>query len=325
MQNLNVDRQRLARLVRRQDGVVSLADLASVGVSKATTSRRVRDSEWQRLVPGVFLASHGQPTFEQKIVAASKWSINHRAVFHLDTAAFLHRLIKSPPRTVQLLVPFNSSLRTRSPYVQVTRTRLPIRSFSNPPRTSLVQTVADMIQAAPTEAKALEIMISAIRRRLRIDQFKAEVARRHFLRHRSFVGQLLELPREGIESHLELRYVKDVELAHGLPRSVRQRDEMIRGLWIRSDRWYRDFKVRCELDGELAHPGRASDADVMRDNDVRGLLDETTLRYRWPQVTNMPCTVAAQVAQVLHDRGWAQAPQRCSPECPIDVDLALGR
>lgn len=320
-----MDRQRLARLVRRQNGVVSLAELAAVGVSKATAYRRVGDGEWRRLLPGIFLASHGQPTFEQKVGAASQWSANHRAVFHLETAAFLHRLIKSPPRAVQLLVPFDSSLRTRSPYVQITRTRLPIRSFSNPPRTPLAQTVADMIHAAPTEAEALEIMISAIRRRLRIEQLRSEVARRHFFRHRSFVGQLLELPREGIESHLELRYVKDVERAHGLPRSAGQRNEMIRGQWIRSDRWYRDYKVRCELDGELAHPGRASDADVMRDNEVRVLLDETTLRYRWPQVTNMPCTVAAQVAQVLHDRGWTGTPQRCSANCTLDVDLALGR
>src|SRR5660397_296717 len=57
--------------------------------------------------------------------------------------------------------------------------------------------------------------------------------------------------------------------------------ERVRGYWIRSDCWYEGYGLRVELDGELAHPGRATHRDVLRDNDVLLMTGDLTLRYRW--------------------------------------------
>ena len=80
--------------------------------------------------------------------------------------------------------------------------------------------------------------------------------------------------------------------------------------------------VRAELDGELAHPGRATADDLIRDNDVRLALDEITLRYRWPHVWDTPCLVAGQVAAALQKRGWQKDLMPCSPGCVAPAVLA---
>jgi hypothetical protein len=41
------------------------------------------------------------------------------------------------------------------------------------------------------------------------------------------------------------------------------------------------------------------------------------LRYGHRHLTQSPCLVAVQVADVLRLRGWRGAARRCSPGCPI--------
>ena len=98
-----------------------------------------------------------------------------------------------------------------------------------PARTSLEQTVVDLVDAAASETQVLDILIKAIQLRMKPGRLLAEVERRNRVRHRGFVLRVLEVTDEGVESHLELEYRKRVEHAHGLPRSVRQKWERIRG------------------------------------------------------------------------------------------------
>ena len=113
---------------------------------------------------------------------------------------------------------------------------------------------------------------------------------------------------KGVESPLELRYLRDVERAHGLPEGQRQRYRG--GLRHRTDVSYDEFAVLVELDGRLGHEGAGRFRDMRRDNDfaLRALL---TLRYGWPDVVDRPCEVAFQVATVLADRGWTGLFGRC--------------
>ena len=90
-----------------------------------------------------------------------------------------------------------------------------------PARTSLEQTVVDLVDAAASETQVLDILIKAIQLRMKPGRLLAEVERRNRLRHRGFVLRVLEVTDEGVESHLELEYRKRVEHAHGLPRSVK--------------------------------------------------------------------------------------------------------
>ncbi len=218
------------------------------------------------------------------------------------------------PPVLEVSAPLAAGLRSTS-RCTVHRTRVPLCPVGAPPRTSLEQTVVDLIDDAPTESHVLQILMKAIQARMSLPRFLAQLAANRRVRHRGFVLRVTAIAEEGVESHLELEYRRRAERAHGLPRSVRQKWERIRGRWIRSDNWYPGFGVRVELDGELAHPGRATAQDLVRDNDVRLKLDEITLRYRWRHVWDSPCLVAGQVAAALRKRGWPDVPQPCSSGC----------
>ncbi|MBK7821862.1 MAG: type IV toxin-antitoxin system AbiEi family antitoxin domain-containing protein [Tessaracoccus sp.] len=314
-----MDRQALAALARDNRGVATRAELDSVGISAGAIADRVKSGEWQRAFRGVYLLTSGVASVEQRLLSVQKWAGNV-AVFSHHTAAFLHGLRPDLPAVVEVSVPPTVGLRSTE-RCRVWRPRTPITRVGSPPRTSLEQTAVDLLDGAASESAVLEILTTAFQRGMVPARFLKELARHGRVRHRGFAVQVTELTEEGVESRLEAGYRKRVEQAHGLQRSVRQKWERIRGRWIRSDCWYPEFGVRTELDGELAHPGRASDDDVVRDNDVRLALNEITVRYRWTHVWNAPCLAAGQVTVAPWGGGWPETPTRCSLQCQV-LDIA---
>jgi very-short-patch-repair endonuclease len=111
---------------------------------------------------------------------------------------------------------------------------------------------------------------------------------------------------------LELRYLRDVERAHGLPTADRQVRMDGAGHRSYDDVRYRAFLVAIELDGDRYHPDRRR--DTARDN-TRAAAGLTVLRYDWVAVTTRPCSVAREVAHALAARGWTGAPRRCGRDC----------
>ena len=124
---------------------------------------------------------------------------------------------------------------------------------------------------------------------------------------------------EGAESVLELRYLNDVERAHGLPTGTRQHRSS--GNDVR-DVLYEEYATIVELDGGV-HALRQL-RDMQRDN--RALVEGTvSLRFGWHDVTDRSCQVAWQVAAILVSRGWLGQPSRC-PRCEraTGADLRFG-
>jgi very-short-patch-repair endonuclease len=112
---------------------------------------------------------------------------------------------------------------------------------------------------------------------------------------------------------LELRYLRDVERPHRLPAGRRQRG--VAGTW--QDVWYEEFTTVVELDGRLGHAeAQGGWRDMARDN-AAAVRSEVTLRYGWADVTTRPCEVAAQVAEVLRNRGWPRTPRKCGDSCRL--------
>ena len=320
-----MDRTQLAAFIRKQEAVATGAELSAPGMGPAMVARRVAAGEWQRPLRGVYLLQPNPPDFAQRLAAVQKWA-GGRAVFSHSTAGYLHGLVAHPPVVVEILLPHEVRL-AGSARCKVRRTRRPIEARGAPPRTSIEDTVLDLINCANSESEVLELLVRGTQRRMRLDVFLERLKGRGRLRHRKFVLRVLAITSEGVESPLEYRYHRDVESPHGLPQARRQKWELVRGRWIRTDVWYEGYGVRTELDGQLAHPGRATDDDVMRDNDVRVALDEITLRYRWRHVHDEPCLVAAQVAAALVLRGWRGQVRRCSPACraPEQAVAAVAR
>jgi very-short-patch-repair endonuclease len=69
-----------------------------------------------------------------------------------------------------------------------------------------------------------------------------------------------------------------------------------------------------ELDGRTVHRPEDRWADVRRDNFFAS-VGIVTLRYGRADVTEHPCRIAAEVGQVLGERGWTGTVSRCGPAC----------
>ncbi len=115
---------------------------------------------------------------------------------------------------------------------------------------------------------------------------------------------------DGAHSPAEIRYVRDVERAHGLPRAARQVPGRVGPARIH-DNVYDDFATVVEVDGRLGHE-RWSDRvrDGRRDRSA-GREGRFTTRVFWPDVAMSPCDTAADIAAILRVRGWTGQPRHC--------------
>jgi hypothetical protein len=241
----------------------------------------------------------------------------HPVLSHL-TAAELHGLTDSQAEAIFVTVP--ATRRIAAPEIivrtssRIAEARQPNRE---PPRTSVEETVLDLAQLAWTFDDACGWLTQACGRRL-TTAAKLERAQqlRKKMRWRHELEGVLAAAADGIHSALEYRYLRDVERAHGLPRSRHQVRVVIEGKTVYRDAYYEQFKLATELDGKLAHPDQERWRDHHRDNQAgaHGIL---TTRYGWRDVYGHPCETALLQARILRKRGWTGKPRPCSPACPV--------
>ncbi|MGM0385853.1 MAG: type IV toxin-antitoxin system AbiEi family antitoxin domain-containing protein [Actinomycetota bacterium] len=315
------EKQDLAPLSAKQLHVVSRANLEASGVTDHMTHNRVRAGYWQRVHPGVVAMFPGELTREQREWAAvlyvqSQLRDGEWALVAGPSAARHHGLVTEDPDVVHLLVPHRARV-VAATGMKVRRTRRRYAKAGSPGWTEIEETVLDLVEEAMSEKAVLDLLISAIQKRVAPSALLNRADRRKRLHNRGLLLECIARTPDGVESHLELRYHRDVERAHGLPMSTRQGWERVRGHWIRADCRYAAFGLRVELDGELAHPGRATHADVLRDNDALLISREMTLRFRWSHVVEDPCLAAAQTALGLRLGGWTGMPSPCSEGCRV--------
>jgi Transcriptional regulator, AbiEi antitoxin len=310
----------IRELAARQSGVLSARQLTRAGVTKNAINAKVRVGRWRRMHRGVYATFSGEPTRLAQLWAAVL-NAGPGAMLSYQTAAELARLTDRPSELVHVTVPKTRRV-AKTPGIVVhysRRAREALHPAKLPPQTRIEETVLDLANAAKTFDDACGWVTRSLQRGLTTQAglgYYLELRRK--IRWRAELAELLTLDAAGLHSVLELRYRRDVERPHGLPRGTRQ------ARFRRSDHnEYRDvlyetYLAAVELDGELAHIGEAWRRDARRDNAAAadGII---TLRYGWFDVTKSPCQVAAEVARVLARRGFSGA-RPCSPSCPVGAD-----
>lgn len=104
----------LLEVIASQDGVASVAQLASHGLDRAAVYRRIKSGRWQRLLPTVILTNSGHPSRRQLLVAATLFCGAGSAVDGADACVWYG--VPPPdhdPRYVQIVVPRESGARTQ--------------------------------------------------------------------------------------------------------------------------------------------------------------------------------------------------------------------
>lgn len=300
----------LLRLAELQSGVLSRSQIVGFGLSPTVIARLVADQHWGRMEPGIYLVPDGEPTWLGRVWAGLLLG-GPESRIGSSSAANLQGLVDTQKLPVDVLVPFGTRRKFRD-WVVFHQERTGIRSISTrtePPCTRVEDTVLDLC-AAGSPAACIEWVTSAIQRRLTTaDALSRALQRRTRMPNRKLIVGVVADASSGVHSTLEHRYLTDVERAHGLPRGGRQAARPSRNEFI--DVLYVEFALVVELDGRIGHVGRLRDR--RRDN-VHTRTGAPCLRFGWHEVTQEPCEVAMEVAEVLIGQGWTGYPARC-PRC----------
>jgi predicted transcriptional regulator of viral defense system len=306
-----------AEVAQWQAGVVSRKQLLDAGLSAQLVTRRLERQRWQQLYRGVYATFTGPPPRKAWLWAAVLRAGPGAVLSHL-TAAELHGLLDTPAELIFVTVP--SSRRITAPELVVrtsSRVSEATQPGRQPPRTSLEETVLDLAQLAWTFDDACGWLTQACGRRLTTAAKLGHAQHlRKKMRWRHELEDVLKASADGIHSALEYRYLRDVERAHGLPRSRHQVRVVIEGKTVYRDAYYDMYKLATELDGKLAHRDEERWRDSRRDNQAgaEGIL---TTRYGWRDVYGHPCETALLQARILRQRGWTGKLRPCSPACPV--------
>ena len=302
----------LLRLAHAQAAVVTREQALGLDLSRHTLSRLVAQGRWQRLAPGVFVTHSGGVEWVS-LAWAGVLLGGPDARLGGTAAAHAHGLLDRAPSPVQVLVPYGSPARSRLhwEFVHERAGARSSRSTGSPPRLTVPDTVLDLCESASPRAVE-DLVTRAVQNQLTTPAYlRRALDKRSRHSRRRLLTELLAEVGEGAESPLELRYLRDVERRHGLPKGKRQRRTASPG---RRDVLYAQHRVVVELDGRLGHQGEGRFRDMARDN--AALLEElVTMRFGFGDVAGEPCLVAAQVGQLLAQRGWPGPFRRCGA-CP---------
>jgi hypothetical protein len=304
-------------LARWQAGAISRRQMLAVGLTAQMITTRLERGRWQQLYWGVYAVFTGPPSRDTWLWAAVLRA-GPGAVLSYQTAAELHELVDTPPEAIFVTVPAARRIAARGIVVRtssrVDKARQPNRE---PPRTTVEETVLDLVEAARTFDDVCGWITRACSRRLTTEErLRAAMAVRKKMRWRRQLNDVLVAAGDGIYSVLEYRYVRDVERAHGLPRARHQARVVIDGKPVYRDIYYDEYQVAVELDGRLAHPDDERWHDSHRDI-LAGAQGVQTCRYTWRDVYGHACETALLQAQILRQRGWPEVPRPCSARCPV--------
>jgi hypothetical protein len=140
------------RLLKDQDGVISLGQAASVGLPAKFVRDQVRAGRWQVLHRGVYAAFTGKPARGAELWGAQLRAGPDAALSH-QTAAELWGLLDRPSPVTHVTVPQGSNPERRGKIVGVVVHRS--RSLPHarhpvvtPPRTRVEETVLDLIDVS---------------------------------------------------------------------------------------------------------------------------------------------------------------------------------
>jgi len=305
-----------ALVLHAQCGVVAKAQARQAGLSAKAVRHQLRSGRWRYARRGVYATFTGELPREARLWAAI-WRAGPGAMLSHETAAEVQGMVDKPSAKINITVPWRRRPAQKKPIQGVVIHR---SDQSRPqhlppwelPRTRIEDTVLDLVAAARSFDQAYSWVSRATSRQLTTAaMLRAALAERSRIRWRTWLTDTLADAADGVQSPLELRYARDVERAHGLPRARRQARREIAGKAHYKDNWYPEFRVCVEIDGPSYHQNEQVSSDKRRDNRNLAEDDTRTFRFGPVEVTELACESAAMVAATLRRNGWHGKPRPC--------------
>jgi hypothetical protein len=291
----------LLSLAALQSGVVTREQALGLGLTPDVLARLVNNGAWLRISRGLFATFAVTPSWDALAWGGTLLG-GPGSRLGPEASGYLYGLIAKPPRPIDVLVGCATPKRVQGPW-RFIRERdgvRPGRSPGAPPRLTPECAVLDLA-GQRSAGEVVGLVTGAVQKGLTTpDRLRSLLDTRARQRHRQLIAGMLTDVAAGVESFLEMQYLRTVERPHGLPRGSRQGARP--DLPYKRDVRYDDYGVIVELDGRLGHEGEGRFRDMNRDN-RHALLDELTLRYGYFDIGSRACAVAYQVYRARRQAG----------------------
>ena len=283
----------MARIARRQHGVITLGQLLGIGLSRDAVKRRVEKGVLHRELRGVYRVGHLAPSTEADYLAAVL-ACRGGAVLSGPAAAFLFGLVRGCAP-----MPEVSTVANRRVAGVITRRvrRLDPRDstrYRGIPITTVPRTLLDLAGSLSLDPLARACHEAEVRYRITAAAVDAALARKP---NAPGAGKLREIFGGRVRvtlSKLERDFLAVLRGA-GLP--LPQTNRLVERRYV-DCRWP-DHRLTVELDGYRYHHSRhAWEQDRRREREARARGDEFR-RYTYADVTDDEPLVLAELQALL--------------------------
>jgi len=287
----------LAKLARRQHGLVTIAQLRSAGLSDSAIRNRVRGGRLHRLHRGVYAVGHTAVSWQSRCLAAAL-AVGPDAVVSHSSAAALYGFIERPPRATDVVL--TRQVRPRQGIHTHETTDLGPQDRTRRdgiPMTSAARTLLDLADTIPPDRLRRAVREAYVRRLVTTRELERTAAG---ARGRHGASRLAAVVAEGpvrTRSELEDRLLELLR-AHDLRPAV---NVAIEGLArpVEVDFLFADQRLVVEADGARFHDNalaRESDADRQAMLEAAGYR---VLRVTWRQATRDARATVERVRRAL--------------------------
>ena len=281
--------------LRCQDGVITLAQARSVGMSHEAVRRRLRSGYWVRCSQGVYFVND-RPFTDAARIRAALWGHGEHAAASGLAAAWWHELTKYAPDIVEVTVPRNSHGRSRDGS-RVRRRDLNPSEIVVHRRIRVTALPLTVLEAAVQRGGGAKLMDSALQRHTTL----TELWRSH-LRNKGRYGSprarmFLQAASDGAHSEAERILVK-----------------LLRRAGITG--WHTNYpigpykvdvgfprpKIVIEVDGWAFHSDQESFQIDRRRQNYLILMGWQVLRFTWLDLVEYPDRVIAEIRAAISAR-----------------------
>jgi len=297
-----IDREALAQTLDQQLNVISREQTAAAGLTKHAVQHRLRlEGPWQSLLPGVYLAATGTPTFLQQEMAALLYAGPGSVITGL--AAVRQHHIRGPAtELVDVLIPASRKHRDTA-FVRVHRTtQLPTRAWQvGPLRFALpARAVADAARDLTSLRDVRATVADAVQRRACTVQNLAEELKHGPNRGSMLLRAALADVADGTRSAAE-GDLKDLLAKSGLPMPLFNASIFdAQGTFIATpDAWWPERGVAVEVDSHEWHMSPQDHTRTLERQRRMGKYGIVVLPFTPKQIRTQPAEVLATIRQAL--------------------------
>lgn len=280
--------------LRRQDGIVTLAQARRSGLSDSAVQRKVRSGRWRRCGTGVYFVDD-RPFTPAARIRAAVWSRGPLAVASGLAAAWWLGLAHLEPGIVEVTVPRTSSGRGGAG-VRIRRRDLNPQDIYEC-RGLRVTGPALTVLEASTAGGGVALMDGALQRRLGLPDLQRAQLRNRGRHGATAARRLLEAAAGGARSEAE-RLAIELLTGSGITGwQANYRD----GTYA-IDIAFPGQKVAIEIDGWAFHSGPAAFQNDRKRQNKLALRGWTVLRFTWLDLTQHPERVLAAIRAAISVR-----------------------